>query len=140
ILQTQAAESSPMTEQDDVRRVTAAIREHFGADAAAWQVVRNGIAYEVQYELFRQGKLRQSQSMLASVLDRLLQNETEMRGKEQQVSGDKLPPFSAISHYLQPSGMLFRGTEHGWEFGSLLLASEEEERLEPTLDPRAAAA
>ncbi len=60
--------------------------------------------------------------MLASILDRLLQNETEMRIKEQKLSGTKLPPFEQIAHFLQPGGLMVRSTASGWEFGSLMLA------------------
>jgi hypothetical protein len=125
IVQANAATQSPLLAESDYERVTSAITEHFGPEiGSAWQIVRNSLAYRVQYELFREGKLRQSQSMLASILDRLLQNEAEMRGKEQKVSGTKLPPFDQISHFLQPSGMMMRSTEHGWEFGSVLLARQ----------------
>jgi hypothetical protein len=79
-------------------------------------------AFRVQYELFRAGKIRQSKSMLASLLDRLLQNDEEMQDKEQKISGKELPEFAAISKYLQPGGMVSRTTPNGWEFGSLLLS------------------
>ena len=61
--------------------------------------------------------------MLASILDRLLQSNSEIKKNEtQRVDGHKLPEFEKISHYLQPSGLVMRSTEKGWEFGSLLLA------------------
>ncbi len=104
-----------------------AIEQEFGDDdASAWQIQRTDKAYRVQYELFRRGELRRSQSMLASILDRLLQNDSEMRSKDQRIDGGGLPQFEKISHFLQPSGMMVRTTNHGWEFGSLLLSGEEE--------------
>ncbi|MCA9134925.1 MAG: hypothetical protein KDA45_17270, partial [Planctomycetales bacterium] len=125
IEQSNTSEKSPLLAEKDYQRVVAAIAARFGGDAgSAWQIVRTSLAYRVQYELFREGKLRQSQSMLASVLDRLLQNETEMRVQEQRISGAKLPPFEAIAHYLQPSGLMVRTTDSGWDFGSLLLAAD----------------
>jgi hypothetical protein len=127
IVQAENHEISPLLEESDYQRVTAAIQEHLGDGASSgWQVVRTKLAYRVQYELFREGKLRQSQSMLASILDRLLQNEPEMRGKEQKVDGSKLPPFEEVAQFLQPSGMMFRTTEDGWQFGSLMLSGRDQ--------------
>lgn len=80
----EAAADSPLVVEPDFKRVTEAIAEHFGGNqGSAWQVVRTSLAYRVQYELFREGKLMQSQSMLASILDRLLQSEDDMKIKEQ---------------------------------------------------------
>lgn len=122
IQQAQSTTQSPLLAEQDYERVKAAITQHFGSNnGSAWQIVRTSLAYRVPYELFREGKLMESQSMLASILDRLLQNETEMRIKEQKLSGSKLPPFNQISHFLQPSGLMVRSTPNGWEFGSVML-------------------
>lgn len=125
INQTKETATSPLLESQDYKRVTAAISQYFGdRPASAWRVMRATEAYRIQYELFRKGELPKSQSMLASLLDRLLQNETEMRSKDQKISGKGLPEFSMIEKYLQPSGMTFRTTDQGWEFGSLLLSKK----------------
>ncbi len=123
IVQAQSTDTSPLVDEPDYQRVTAAIAEQFGKEnGSAWQIIRTSLAYRVQYELFREGKLMQSQSMLASILDRLLQNEDELKIKEQKLSGSKLPPFEQISHFLQPTGLKVLTTDSGWEFGSLMLA------------------
>ena len=64
--------------------------------------------------------------MLASILDRLIQPDSEIRNKDkdQKIRGEGLPPFETISKYLQPSGVMVRTTENGWEFGSLLLSEK----------------
>lgn len=127
ILQSQTGNPSPMLEQKDYRRIVAAIADYYGdEDAAAWQMVRTDKAVRVRYELFRKGELRKSQSMLASILDRLIQPDSEIRTKEkdQKIRGEGLPPFEAISKYLQPSGLMVRATEDGWQFGSLLLSEK----------------
>lgn len=152
IVQSKAPGGAPLKAAAEYQRVMQAIDKQFGDEPrSAWQIVHTARAYRVQYELFRQGKLRQSQSMLATLLDRLLQTDSEMDSREQKVSGEKLPPFEAVSHFLQPSGLLFRTTDHGWEFGSLMLspakeqAGEEaraaqltEEELNPTATQEAA--
>lgn len=125
IEQAQSGNESPLVDESDYRRVTQAIAEQFGSDdSSAWQVVRTNIAYRVQYELFREGKLMDSQSMLASILDRLLQNEDEMRGKAQALDGQKLPPYEQVAKFLQPMGMVVRSTDSGWDFGAIMLSEK----------------
>ncbi|MEO8271267.1 MAG: hypothetical protein ABI557_16210, partial [Aureliella sp.] len=125
IEQSQTGIESPLVEESDYRRVTKAIAEQFGNDdSSAWQVVRTSLAYRVQYELFREGKLMDSQSMLASILDRLLQNQDEMRGKAQKLNGQKLPPYAQVAKFLQPMGMVVRSTDSGWDFGVIMLSEK----------------
>ena len=121
IRQAKLSATSPLLTSDDYQRVTAAIEQFGGNDASAWQVVRTDKAYRVQYELFRKGELRKSQSMLSSVLDRLFENDSEIESEMQVIQGESLPDFAEIADYLQPSGMMFRTTDDGWAFGSLLL-------------------
>jgi phosphopantetheinyl transferase (holo-ACP synthase) len=125
IEQAQSGAESPLVNESDYRRVTSAIAEHFGNDdGSAWQVVRTSLAYRVQYELFREGKLMDSQSMLASILDRLLQNQDEMRSHTQKLSGEKLPPYEEVAKFLQPMGMVVRTTDNGWAFGVVMLSDK----------------
>jgi hypothetical protein len=125
IEQAQTSNESPLVSESDYRRVAKAIAERFGGDdISAWQVVRTSIAYRVQYELFREGKLMDSQSMLASILDRLLQNEDEMRGKAQALDGKKLPPYDEVAKFLQPMGTVVRSTDSGWDFGAVMLSGK----------------
>lgn len=124
----QKVQFSPLTREPDFNRATQALTAAFGEEAAcAWNVVRTKQAYRVQYELFREGKLKESQSMLASVLDKLLANETEIRGKTQKVSGKALPPFEKIASFLQPSALMVRSKGDGWEFGSVMLGREDDQ-------------
>ncbi len=125
ISQAMASNKSPLLESDDYARVSAAIAEFYpGQDASAWQILRTNKAYRVQYELFRRGELRRSQSMLASILDRLLQKDGDTISKDQKIKGEGLPDFDKIAKYLQPSGMTVRSTPQGWEFGSLMLSEK----------------
>jgi len=123
IAQSKQAETSPLTQEKDFKRVVDALTALFGErPACAWQINRSKLAYRPQYELFRQGKLQESQSMLAHLLEHLLQNKSEMQRKKPALDGSKLPPFESVSKYLQPSGMMVQSTEKGWSFGGVLLS------------------
>lgn len=122
IKQGQLNKDSSLKDQDDYTQVQNALDSEFGTDPYSFrQIVRSDRSYRMQYELFRRGELKKSESMLASLLDRLLQNNSEIKKNAQQVDGSKLPEFAKISHYLQPSGVVARSTAKGWEFGGVML-------------------
>ena len=125
IAQAKSGLPSPLKSEPSVERIQAALAKAFGDDPNCFQqLVRSDLSYRMQYELFRSGQLDQSESMLAGLLDRLLQNGTEIKsGDTKKINGERLPKFEDIAHYLQPSGMVVQSKAKGWAFGSLLLAS-----------------
>jgi hypothetical protein len=125
IAQAKSGKPSPLAGEPGCERIQAALTKVFGDEPNCFrQFVRSDLSYRMQYELFRSGELDQSQSMLAGLLDRLLQNNAEIKpATTQKINGARLPKFETISHYLQPSGMVVQTKPKGWAFGSLLLAS-----------------
>ncbi|MDX1930928.1 MAG: hypothetical protein SFV81_30665 [Pirellulaceae bacterium] len=125
IAQAKSGKPSPLIGEPSCERIQAALTKVFGEDPNCFrQIVRSDLSYRMQYELFRSGELDQSESMLAGLLDRLLQNNAEIKpGTAKKINGARLPKFEEISHYLQPSGMVVQTKAKGWAFGSLLLAS-----------------
>ncbi len=124
ISQAKSGAGSPLNSELNCERIRSALTKVFGEDPNCFrQIVRNDLSYRMQYELFRSGQLDQSESMLASLLDRLLQNGAEIKSSDtKKINGALLPKFEEIAHYLQPSGMVVQTKEKGWAFGSLLLA------------------
>ncbi len=124
IAQAKLDKPSPLMTEPSTERIRTAMHKSFGDDPNCfWQIMRGDLSYRMQYELFRTGQLDQSESMLASLLDRLLQNGTEIKANtDRKINGSRLPKFESIAHYLQPSGIVVRTKPNGWEFGSLLLA------------------
>ncbi len=134
----EGATLSPLTSQADFQRAQTAIKAQFGdQDASFWQIIRGDRSYRMQYELFREGKLQQSQSMLSTILDKLLQDQTELKSVRPPVNGQALPPFDKISKYLHPSGSMLRTTPHGWSFGSMLLAAPKTSALDLQVNQKA---
>jgi hypothetical protein len=126
IRQSKQSRNSPLASEVDYLRVVNAIDREFGEKPGSlWQIARNSLAYRVQYELFREGKLRDSQSMIANLLDNLLKDDPEIKQKVPKIDGTNLPPFETIAPFLQPGGLMVRSTDSGWEFGGLLLSNVE---------------
>jgi len=75
-------------------------------------------SFEMQYELFRQGILPQSRSLLALVLERILKTD---KSKAQELQGNKLPPFGQVKQFFTPTGMVIRTEKDGWGIDGFIL-------------------
>jgi hypothetical protein len=118
-------EESSLLKQADVLRVTTELSE-FSTDPSHClrQVDISSRSFEMQYELFREGKLNASQSIAAAIMDRLLDPRKKNQGKQQKLNGAALPPFQAIQSYFTPAGARVTTSEDGWYIQSFLLAPE----------------
>lgn len=84
------------------------------------QMTRSARAFEMQYEMFREGTLPDSKSMLATILDKILK--PKGRPSQQKVDGKALPPFSMIQDFFTPSGGVVRTEADGWSLQSFILS------------------
>jgi hypothetical protein len=82
-------------------------------------ITRSDRAFEMQYELFRQGTITQSKSMLASILEKILKPKNPQA--QQKLNGANLPPFGQIRGYFTPSAGTVRTDEDGWALQSFIL-------------------
>jgi hypothetical protein len=111
------------SEQDFARAKQAIAQLSGGKPSAMWQINRTDRSFQMQYELFRQDKLPESRSMLATLADRLLRSKTEKRDKTQRVKGDLLPEYEVVRKYLLPSGVVVQSEDQGWSIRSFLLGA-----------------
>ena len=78
---------------------------------------RSAEAVRPTYEMIRQGKLPQSKSVLAQVLNLLLTPpEMEDGVRPTRIDGSKMPEFETIQKFFGPSGFLGVTEENGWFF------------------------
>lgn len=112
--------------EPDVKKVRELLKEIANNNpSCVWQINRADRAFEMQYELFRQDKLPQSRSMLATILDRLLRPKDEIKKVDQKVKGDKLPPFSQIKPFLMPGGSRIQTFPDGWSYQGFVISKQE---------------
>jgi len=88
--------------------------------------VRTDEAYHATYELLRQGKMPESESMLGKLLNAMFTSEDaeEDELREQQLDGSKLPEFQIVRRYLGPTGLFVRTVDDGWTISGCLLTKE----------------
>ena len=84
---------------------------------AARCFVRTDEAYRPTYELLRQGKMPEAETILGRLLNRLLtspEDEDEGVLRKQKIDGRQLPQFEMVRRYFSPAGTVVRSSDTGW--------------------------
>lgn len=101
----------------DYREVDNALSQLSSGEASARFFVRTDEAYRPIYELLRQGKMPESETLLGRLLNRLLSppdDEGEGILREQKIDGRQLPDFEMVRRYFSPAGTVVRSNDDGW--------------------------
>jgi hypothetical protein len=77
--------------------------------------------YRLTYELIRQGKMPESESILGKLLNAMLSEEKEGVVRKAQIDGSKLPDFEVVRGSLGLAGMYGVTEENGWFFKGFTL-------------------
>lgn len=113
-------------DQPAFERVRTAILREGGEERAMERIVRTDMAWRIKYELVRNRKFLESDSLLASLIRRLIeraeQAETEIPAAQPpKIDTSKLPPFQDIRQHVQPGGGFMKTTDSGWIINQFLL-------------------
>jgi hypothetical protein len=106
-----------LTDSGDYQELDAAMQQLIQGPVAVRCFVRTDEAYRPTYELLRQGKMPESETLLGRVLNRLLttpEDEDEGVLRKQQIDGRQLPSFEMVRRYFSPLGTVVRSTDTGW--------------------------
>jgi len=101
----------------DYREVEVALSRLLPGQVAARCFVRTDEAYRPVYELLRQGKMPESETLLGRLLNRLLSpadEEGEGMLRQQKIDGRQLPDFEMVRRYFGPAGTIVRSDDDGW--------------------------
>jgi hypothetical protein len=75
---------------------------------------RTDESYRATYELLKQGKLPEAETMLARLLNAMLGPKEEGAVRKQEIDGSKLPDFDLVKKYLGPGGVFAQTEDNGW--------------------------
>lgn len=106
-----------LTDAADFREVEVTLNQLLPGAVAARCFRRTDEAYRPTYELLRQGKMPESETLLGRLLNRLLTSpEDEEVGalRKQKIDGRQLPPFEMVRRYFSPAGIVVRSLDDGW--------------------------
>lgn len=80
--------------------------------------------YRATYELVRQGKMPESETMLARLMNGLLGSGKKGETRKQRIDGSKLPEFEVVRRYLGPAGLAAESEQAGWFIKGFLLKKQ----------------
>jgi len=99
----------------DHRVIEAASRQLGATEGFLWSFSRTDEEYRPAYELIRQGKMPQSETLLARILNSFGgRDNKEGTLREQRVDGSKMPDFDYVRRNLGPGGGFGTAEADGW--------------------------
>lgn len=118
----QPAEGERLSDATDFQKTMAALKD-LGAKSDSCRVfTRTDHASRVTYEMVRQNKMPEAESLLGKALNELFAPEEEDTLRDPKFDGTKLPEFDKVKPYLGPAGMFLRTEDLGWSVSGCLLA------------------
>jgi hypothetical protein len=108
----------------DYQRVQAALSGLGSKNDSFRFFSRTDESYRATYELLKQGKLPEAETMLARLLNAMLGPREEGAIRKQEIDGSKLPEFDLVKKYLGPGGLFVQTEDGGWWIVGCLLKKQ----------------
>ncbi|MEA1951759.1 MAG: hypothetical protein U9N87_10270, partial [Planctomycetota bacterium] len=110
----QAKTPDPLRESMDFKVVTAAMNK-LGAGAGCLRTFsRTDEAYRPNYEMIRQGKMPESETLLGRMLNAFMSPKKRGTIRKSRIDGKDLPDFQVVRRYLGPAGDYIISEQDGW--------------------------
>ena len=117
-----------LNETEDYQQIADSLSKLTNKDRVSFrQFGRVDRALETNYEMLRSGKMGNSRTVMAKILNKAFQQEfeteAEKKDREQKLDGSKLPKNYAesIAPYLGPTGWVMETEKDGWRVTGCLL-------------------
>jgi hypothetical protein len=78
------------------------------------------------YELIRQGKMPEAETILARVINTFSTEGRKGELRHQKIEGKNMPEYDVVRHYLGPAAFVGTSEPNGWFFRGFLLTKESE--------------
>ncbi len=108
----------------DFRRVNEELKKLGAEEVSVRNFSRVDDEYRVTYELFREGKLPQADTVLAKLINRILGEDKEGVVRKPKLDGSKLPEFDVVRRYLGVGGSYVTSEKDGWLMVGFVLNKE----------------
>lgn len=99
---------------EDFKRVNARLVKLGQSNDSFRYFAKTEESYRATYEMMRQNKLPQTESMFARMLNMILNPDPEAGDRKNEIDGSKLPPYETMVKYLGPTGAFAQSEEEGW--------------------------
>ncbi|MGW8257015.1 MAG: hypothetical protein ACWGMZ_05990 [Thermoguttaceae bacterium] len=132
----------PLTQDADYQLVNSTIKKLKPEKTCLRVFSRTDEEYRPTYELIRQNKMPESESILGHLLNMLFGEGKKGVVRQQKIDGSRLPDYEIVRHYLGPAGMQVTAEKDGWFLKGFTLNKEilkGEATTQATEAPKAAA-
>ena len=113
----------PLVQDIDYQMVKETIDQLVPQDKCARVFSRTDEEYRPTYEMIKQNKMPESESMFAKFLNNLF-GEGKKGARQQKIDGSKMPDYEMVRHYLNPAGMQITSEKDGWFLKGFILNME----------------
>lgn len=111
----------PLTKAVEYQLVSKALAKLDFPQKAAQSFAKTDEQYRPPYELIRQGKMPQSETLLGRVLNTAFGAGKKGTLRKQEIEGSKMPDYDIVRRYLGPSGLQAESEPQGWFIKGFLL-------------------
>lgn len=126
------SEREMLVNAGDYQLVAARMDQLAGGPRCGYSFVRTDEAFRPTYELIRQGRMPESETMFGKFLNRMLTTEVEKEEgvlRKQKLDGSDLPSFEAVRRYFGPAGRVLKSEPDGWVLTGTVLHKEAPARI-----------
>ncbi|WP_442507811.1 membrane or secreted protein [Novipirellula sp. SH528] len=114
-----AGQKGGFSDLPEVANVVDALKDLGAKQVSLSRIARTSVSLRVKYELLRTGKLKDSDSILATIIRRVFKDEN---GNEAEpIKTDKLPPLATIEKHLPEGGNFIVTENDGWSLSGFYL-------------------
>ncbi|NQT17031.1 MAG: hypothetical protein HQ582_30015 [Planctomycetes bacterium] len=92
---------------------------------AARLFTRTDQEYRPTYELMRQGKMPESETIMGQLLNTVFTTGASGATRQQEIDASKAPPFDFVRRYLGPAGLFATVEDDGWFFKGFTLPKQQ---------------
>jgi len=120
----QAARGAGLAQANDYQRVRTELNV-LGSNLNSFLFFsRTDESYRATYELLKDNKLPQAETVLARLLNGVFGPREEGAIRQQEIDGSKLPDFNLVKKYLGPGGLYTQSEDDGWWLVGCLLKKQ----------------
>ena len=119
-----ADDPDSLTASTDYQIVSAELANLGAGEDSLRSFSRTDEAFRPTYELIRQGKMPESETLLGKLLNSFLGEEESDGPRKQKIDGSKMPEYDFIRRYLGPAGLYVQPEQQGWFLMGALLNKE----------------
>ena len=110
----QAKNPDPISESLDFKVVSAAMGKLGTGAGCLRSFSRTDEEYRPSYEMIRQGKMPESESLMGRILNSLMGPKKRGAVRKAQIDGKDMPDFQVVRRYLGPAGSFVVTEKDGW--------------------------